>query len=486
MKTLNLKLLLILAGFAVIISSCKKDLVPYDSLSEKAALSTPADLQIATYGAYAGLKAPTYIERLVKFETYGSDEAALSITTSSGFYNIYNYTYSAANSYGTDFWMAAYKAIYSANRVIEVIEDGQSTTLDQIKGENLFLRALSHFNLVRIFGRPYTQGQGNNLGIVIKNNTITIDFPARNSVKEVYDFVISDLLKAASLMTVNKNSCFASKEVAWALLSRVYLYMGDNANAIVYANKVITSNRYQLLAATPYKKYFVPVPENNVETIFAIRHNISDDQKFSAIGSQFYNDPVTQATGYGQTYASLTYFNLLDQYPGDLRHSFVEPQRNTDGTIKLKGLVPIIYVNKYNWQDGVANLSSPVILRLAEMYLNRAEANAKIPGNEQLAIDDVNIIRTRAGLSGTQLYKLADLKGRASVLDVVLEERYLEFAFEGHRIYDLFRNNRSMARNYPDLFGIDVQTIGPSDNKIVYLIPEHEMTVNLNMVQNPI
>src|SRR5574340_234328 len=102
MKTKNIRYLLILAGLVLSISACKKDLSPYDSLSDKDALSSPSNLQIATYGAYANLKAPAYIERLVKFETYPGDEVSLSISTSSGFYNIYNYTYYASNSYGTD------------------------------------------------------------------------------------------------------------------------------------------------------------------------------------------------------------------------------------------------------------------------------------------------------------------------------------------------------------------------------------------------
>lgn len=134
----------------------------------------------------------------------------------------------------------------------------------------------------------------------------------------------------------------------------------------------------------------------------------------------------------------------------------------------------------------MANLSSPVYLRLAEMYLNRAEANAKL-GNLQEAIDDVNIIRRRAGLSGAALYTLADLKGHASVLDVVLEERRLELAFEAHRPFDLFRNNRPMVRAYPGFHGSDNYnlTINPTDERIIFFIPEREMNVNPNLVQNP-
>jgi len=131
-------------------------------------------------------------------------------------------------------------------------------------------------------------------------------------------------------------------------------------------------------------------------------------------------------------------------------------------------------------------LGSPVYLRLAEMYLNRAEANAKL-GNLQEAIDDVNVIRSRAGLSGSALYTLNDLHGLNSVLDVVLQERNLELSFEGQRAFDLFRNNFPMIRDYPGYHGTDHihQTISSTDNSVIYFIPEYEINNNPNLTQNP-
>src|SRR5690606_18544380 len=244
---------------------------------------------------------------------------------------------------------------------------------------------------------------------------------------------------------------------------------------------------YSLMPTDPYRKYFTLHPEDNPETIFAIRFIPQDNQFYSAIGNQFYNDPVTQATGYGESYVSLDLVNLLNQHPEDARHSFVELQLDpTTGDTLKRGNVPKFYMNKFNWQDGIANLSSPVIFRLAEMYLIRAEANAKL-GNNQAAIDDVNIIRRRANLSGTALYTVGDLKGRGSVLNVVLEERRLELFFEGHRPFDLYRNNLPMIRNYPGFHGTDHYhfRVEPTDPQVIFFIPEGEMNVNPNLVQNP-
>lgn len=485
MKTINISRFSIIAIFLVIVSACDKNLEPYSSKSDKYALATPSDLQSATYGAYAMLKTPFYPLELFWNAIYMSDNVALSGQTSDPIWNTYNYTH-LPNTFNTEyFWRDAYKAIYSSNLIIESITDGESSTLDQLKGENLYLRAMSHFFLVRMFGRPYPQNNGNNPGVPYKNNTLD-DLPARNTVKEVYDFIIVDLLKAGSLMTVNKNSCYASKEVAYALLSRVYLYMEDNVNAIFYANKVIDSERYQLMGTEPYKKYSTYVPESNPETIFALRHVPSDNRGEDAIGNQFYNIPFG-FSGYAETYTSQTLVDLLLKYPEDARNSFIEPQRNADGTMKMRGLVPKYYVNKFNWQDGIANLSSPVIFRLAEMYLNRAEANAKL-SYDQLAIDDVNLIRERAGLSGTALYTVDDLKGHESVLSVVLEERRLEFFYEEpQRIYDLFRNNLPMVRAYVGWHGTDHFNfrVEPTDDRVIFYIPEREIIANPNLTQNP-
>lgn len=486
MKTIKFSLFLIIAIFLVIGIACEKDLQPFASKSDANAVATDADLQIATNGAYAMIKTGDYCQNLYWSMIYQSDDIALSGQTTNPIWNTYNYTH-LPNTFNTErFWREAYKSIFLSNKILEKISNRESPTLNQLKAENLYLRALNHFFLVRLFGRPYPQGSGENPGIPIKDNSKD-DLPSRNTVKEVYDFVITDLLTAANLFTKTKNSCYASKETCYALLSRIYLYKEDNLNAIKYANMVIDSKRYTLLATDPYTKYPTFVPENNSETIFAIRHVVADDRAKSGIGNQFYNAPVG-STGYAETYASQALVDLLLKYPQDARNKFIEPQREANGTMKMRGLVPKYYMNKWNWQDGVANLCSPVVSRLAEMYLIRAEVNAKL-GNNQLAIDDVNLIRTRAGLSGTALYTVDDLKGHTSVLNVVLEEKRLEFFIEdGHRIFDLFRNNLPMIRAYvgwhggPEHFNFRVE---PTSPRVVFYIPERELIINTNLTQNP-
>jgi hypothetical protein len=490
------------------ISSCRKTYAPSTSIDEGTALSNADNIQIATVGTYAIFKDAGYVRSGHFLMQYPGDEMAQGQNSGDDLTRAYRYTHLTTSPHPTNFWAQAYKAASSANRIIGVIPDNATPGLKQLKGENIFIRAMMHFNLVRIFGRPYPQGAGNNPGVPILKDGLSdaeqLSLP-RSSVKEVYDFVIADLLKAAELMTVKKANTFASKEVAWALLSRVYLYKEDNAKALEFANMVIGNNvpgsaatgRYSLVAGSALKDYYKAAPEGNTETIFAIRHTKTEDRDRASIGSMYFSGdasgvPQQQgATGWAENYASEKFYKFITQNPTDARISFITPfivngvlQYNN----KLTPQTPMYYINKYSYQEGQVNLSSPVYLRLAEMYLIRAEANAKL-GNAQMALDDVNLIRRRAGLSGAALHTLASVAASGkSILDIVLEERNLELAFEGHRHYDLFRNNRPVVRNYPGSHVIngDInQVIQPNDNRVVFFIPQEEINKNPKLTQNP-
>jgi len=143
---------------------------------------------------------------------------------------------------------------------------------------------------------------------------------------------------------------------------------------------------------------------------------------------------------------------------------------------------PKYFVTKFSYQDGDPMLSSPVMIRWAEVILNRAEAYARSnqPGK---ALDDVNVIRQRAGLSGDQLFRTDNMMGYTDVLDIVLDERRLELAFEGHRMFDVYRNKKNMDRRYSGVQPYEV--VNYNDNKIQYLIPQDEINTS-GISQNPI
>ncbi|MDP9080842.1 MAG: RagB/SusD family nutrient uptake outer membrane protein [Bacteroidota bacterium] len=502
-----IKLLITMCIAATLFSACKK-VEPSTAIDEHSALTNPADIYTATIGNYSELRDPNYTRSGHFLMEYTTDDVAQGQPSSDDLSRCYRYvTQIPTGAHATNFWTKGYHLIFAANQIIGAIPDNASADLRLLKGENLYIRAMVDFNLVRIFGRPYTQGDGNNPGVPLLTESSKDTSPARSSVKDVYGSVIADLLKAADLMTLPaggtpKSDIFASKEVALALLSRVYLYMNDNANAIKYADLVINSGRYTLLQGSAYQNYFSGVPEDNTETIFCIRHTKTQDQGFGAIGSMYYSGlgpdgtsslttPGGQGnTGWGEVYASQTYVADLDKNPGDLRHSFIAPY-TINGVLqmnkKLTPNTPMNYITKYSFEEGIVTLSSPVYLRLAEMYLNKAEANAKL-GNSQLALDDVNIIRTRAGIPALTIGSV----GTGNVLAAVLEERRLEFAFEGQRAYDLFRNNLPLVRNYPGTHSLNntpttniMQTVLPTDPRVVFYIPQTEIAINPKLTQNP-
>jgi hypothetical protein len=142
-------------------------------------------------------------------------------------------------------------------------------------GETYYMRGLAYFYLTRVFGKPYYQSPETNMSVPIINGkpedilSDGIQLPDRASVKEVYDQVVADLLKAEELMSVEKSAIYATKEAAQALLSRVYLYMSgtyENPNlqytdkAIEYANKVISSGRYKMLSRADFMKSNTLIP----------------------------------------------------------------------------------------------------------------------------------------------------------------------------------------------------------------------------------
>ena len=151
-------------------------------------------------------------------------------------------------------------------------------------------------------------------------------------------------------------------------------------------------------------------------------------------------------------------------------------------TMKNRNTHPIYYMSKFSYQDGKAMISSPIICRWAEVILNRAEAYAHMGGKDAEALADVNVLRTRAGIPADGLFAAGKMHGYASALDVVLDERRLELAFEGFRTHDLTRNKINIDRQYPGAH--PWQVVPYNHNHLIYPIPNNEWTVS-GIQQNP-
>ncbi len=548
-----MKNILILLFISLTLMSCEVERFPYDSIASEELLSGEGGIAAATLGNYAILKGDAdgngFASQFHRIAEYPGDNVALSGTTTDALFFTYNYNNLATSGRVNNFWTSGYQAIVGCNKMIALTTEGESEETDQLIGENYYLRAYAYFELVNVFGRPYNQGR-DNLGVPLKLSSQIDDLPDRNTVGEVYDQVVADLLKAESLMSVNKSNSYATKEAAQALLSRVYLYMEENQKSIDYANKVISSGRYNLLSTDQLPDYTRLNPDDNPETIFCFKFLEESDYNhgYYTVGSLYAN---ILGSGWGEMYASSDFLNLLRKNPSDKRLEFIDPQYLTDdngdripvvywinenyqyvfkrtfeqggktyfsdnGTdylvsdeengsqtlyfytttsgskqyvikdydmVKRNGY-PKFFILKCSLQDDVPQLWSPVVSRLAEMYLNRAEAYAKLNqvGN---ALDDVNVIRTRAGIAAYD--DVSNFPDGMNILDVVLQERRMELAYEGHRKFDVFRNGRTMNRRYPGthLNGNNPRfEIPASANRVIEYIPEAQINVQPSLIQN--
>lgn len=173
-----------------------------------------------------------------------------------------------------------------------------------------------------------------------------------------------------------------------------------------------------------------------------------------------------------------TYTEYYIQYEGKEQRCYV--RENTDKITGIRNSYPQFYCSKYSWQDGDPNLSSPVMIRWAEVILNRAEAQAML-GNDAAALADVNVIRARAGIPEMTAGNMAE-RGYSEVIDVVNDERRMELCYEAHRTFDVYRQKRSMDRRFAGVQPWEV--VDYNDPRILFRIPFDEISVS-GIDQNP-
>lgn len=501
------KLIASLFCIAALSTGCVKDVSPTDAITTDRLVSTREGLTNAVNGAYALFKDQVpfngtvdrnlmYLRQYYQMSDFASDDIVCGQVTTDPFFYSFSLQHSPAQTNARYFWYVSYKIINDANTVIEAAEKSGASdaATNQLIGECYFLRAFAHFNLARFFAKPFSVDP-NAPGVILRRSTSEPALKARSSVREVYDAVIADAEKAATLMGQPRGVEFASKEAAWALLSRVNLYKEDHAKTVEWSDKVINSGRFQLENATTFPTLFANA-QTAKETIFCIAFTSKEDYgKFGSIASMIYSDGNS---GWGEEFASKPLRDTLNAYTADVRRSYIVPLMNGTAVQKRNG-IEVYYISKFSYQEGSPTLSSPIMFRLAEMYLNRAEAKAK-QNNTAGALTDVDLIRTNRGLSGAALYNGVVPAGK-TILETVLKERRLELAFEGHRTFDVYRNKLTMNRTYwgyhlPGLRETDVNLavqptgyanmqIPYTSPRIIYYIPVDEIQVNALCTQNP-
>lgn len=454
MKRNSIYKLALSALLVVSLGACDKklDINPTTTVDASTALETDGDFTSAVVGAYSILAGGAlYGTNLnIMAELQASEGYSIWGGTFVSYRQIANKTIVIANADITRTWVEAYQAINIANILLENSSKIADEDLRaEIEGEASFVRGILYFELARYYGLPYEAGQVNKqLGVPVVLNGVTdsesaYKLVARNTVEEVYTQAIADLKIASEKLTESGTDNRASKFTAMAFLARIYLQMGQFDKARDLANTVIEESGKTL--NTSVTAAFSN--KNTNETLFEIQANDQNNAGTSNDGLTTLYSGQLDGTGRGDFYINADFLKSYEANDTRRTNLIYEGRRSRN------------YSGK--WLTFGQNI--PVI-RLAEMYLIRAEANTRLSTKVgDTPLNDLNAIRKRAG---------ATVKTAATVNDI-LNERILELCFEGLRIHDFKRTKRmtgTFAYNHP---------------KLVFPIPEREMKANSMLDQNP-
>ncbi len=476
---------------AVALSSCANnwlDTEPSNGVDAGSAIATDEDLynaRTAMYQMFKGTSSYTdyYAARMWYYaEVRGEDmqnEPSGSRTTS-----LYAMTYRTASD-APSIWSTPYRVIRRATRVIEAAESnnltGDQASIAQYGAEARVLRALAHFDLVRIYGQTYTADNGASLGVPIVKTPLDIaETLGRNTVAEVYDFVIDELNAAISSNALPKDitTGYINEWAAKAVLARVYLTKGDNAQAFSTAEDIIKNSPYELWTNEEYAgAWKESSPAHIKEPIFEIAITSTNDWTDREGIAYLYSEQ-----GYADVILTKSFLNMMSEDADDCRWGvMVAPQV---GDFIAKYGTDRVFLNKYQEMNTFNDL--PVI-RLSEMYLIAAEAAAKTSNGENAA-KYLNAIAQRANPNAPAVAAADATVARISI------ERRKELVGEGHRLFDAMRNNETIVRytseadkGYHTSLLKEAQSFDRTFYKVLLPIPQAEIDVNpvIAEQQNP-
>ena len=428
------------------LASCDNqlDVLPTATIDESEALSNSQAVDVTLVGAYDAISSSNVYGGAIQYsgDLLGAEQTEMRFAgTFVTLDELWRKTFTTTNTQTQATWLQSYTAINIANNVLASIDKVEASKKTSVEGEARFIRGLVYFDLVRLWAKAWVDGDPNtNLGVPLvttpTRGITETDYRSRATVAAIYAQVIEDLTKAETLLGNPQNTGFASKGAAQAILARVYLQQGKYAEARDAANRVIAGGQFSLTGT--FEEAFSDAT-NDSEVIFKII--VTDQDGVNSLNT--YYAPAT-FQGRGDIRILNPYLNLYGA--GDTRGTFfVRASNNT-------------YTGKHLDQYG-----DVTVVRLAEIYLIRAEANLRLGTTTGATpLSDVNRIRSRAGAAPLASVTVAD----------ILKERKLELAFEGEQIHDAKRTKAN------------VSGLVFSDNKLVIPIPQREIDTNKSLVQN--
>jgi hypothetical protein len=468
------------AGLMMItLGSCKKsflDLKPYDALPLSDALVSEANMNTAVNGMYSGLRSGNLYGRTLPVKgDLMADNEYVKAANSGRYLDFNDYNIIVSNTNAQGIWTDAYAVIKNANLIINSTL-AANANVNQFKGEAYAVRALLYFELVRNFAKPYTVDPAS-LGVPVITSFDQSSLPVRNTIADVYKQINNDLNQAYSLMTQNLNgsmtlagtgtvrtfnSSYFTKYAARGLQAKVYMHMGDWANAKAAALDVVNNSGITLVSNASFVSYWKnPTPvSSKVETLFEVS---SDAASNLGTGSLAY---ILDPAGYGDIVSTT---DLYNQYSAtDVRKQLIIPSGG------------FLVINKYSNASNAADKDDTKVLRFADVLLILAEAYARTSDEPNALVRLNQVAKNRdASFAG---YASAG----AQLISDIINERRKELAFEGDRFFDLQRLNLPInkVRREGPLQSIPVAA---GDFRRIFPIPQAETDVNPNIraQQNP-
>lgn len=489
------------AILAASLSSCVNDwldVAPSDGTDADAALTSSSDLDAARTGMYKALKGnSSFVDYYgQQFFVYGDVHAGddyqynnIGASNRASFYYDMNYQTASEFNTSTVSWQSPYIVIGRANRIIAAAEGGKlsdaveaKAKIEQYAAEAKVLRALAHFDLVRIYGKPYTEDQGASLGVPLVTEVLESNAkPARSTVAEVYTQVVKDLTEAISsnALATETEPGYVSVWGAKAILSRVYLNMGDYANALSVAEDIIKNSGAALWTRDQYFKAWDASTPNESEFLFRLNvAGSTDNNDLNGIGN------LQQRDGYKEMVATKKFVDMLTSDPKDVRNNMFLPATATKeveayGTNK-------VFLNKLRGQGGnLRNVTIVPIIRLSEVYLTAAECAFR-NNDKTKAVEYLNDLVKNRTTTKASLATVANI-----TLERILIERRKELIGEGQRYFDALRNNETITRytseadkGWHKTLSKEAQSFNRDFYKAIAAIPQAEINANPNIKQN--
>ena len=483
----------VILGASFFLGSCELNEEIYSSIYTEDFYKTAADAEkglIAVYGPLASMgngPAFTLVADFSDDQTY--PRGVVGRNTLTLFTYDVNYTTQKSNSRVNEspqqIWASAYSGIEKANWIIAKVPEAvmDETRKKQIIGEAYFLRAFYHFLLAKNFGDVPVK--------ITPSYTEAEALTAKSPKADVYKQIYSDLDQAlaAGLLSypaVDKGR--PSNEAVSALYAKAALYNEDWAKALEKAKVVIASGKYALMADVQDVYRYDKEDAARIENIWAYEVDPvspgTSHQLVGLCGPAGSAAPAYARTSYGSMFAYQSFFNSFD--PADKRRLLLDTTYvdKTGKTIPQKSITPIttqgVLIKKY--MDPVSTIGfvpNIPILRLPDVYLIAAEAEARLNGGSAAAYGYINTVRKRAGL--------AELKtglAKEPFVDAVIQERAWEFFAEGDRWYDLTRTGKFLTVIPKAVNPVYPTRTVQAKNKY-FPIPQDEINANLKLEQNP-